>query len=314
LYVFIAGRKIIMKLPTIQKYEKINVVRDDVPFPFPSPNFSKIRGLELKMKQLEKEGIKDIAVQDTIMSRCGWGASYLAEQYGIKCYNFYSRRKNGIDFYRKMSESFGATTIPLMGTHQRIARQFAEQWLKKKGIKDYYFLPIGLSMPETIEEHIKLVDELPRYLFEGSLVVCVSSGTILSGLLAGIIKKGYHPEVYGVQAHSWKNREDAIGKKIGLSIKTKSLFGEYSQLVDWQVVDMGYEYLDFVKEAPPFPCDRYLDRKAWSYVLKFSESLKAPITFWNIGGEWNPDIGIGDGLRGDGFVTEEQIKDWLNRK
>jgi hypothetical protein len=48
-------------------------------------------------------------------------------------------------------------------------------------------------------------------------------------------------------------------------------------------------------------------------VLKFSEGLRTPITFWNIGGEWNPDTGIGDGLRGDGFVTEEQINDWLKR-
>jgi 1-aminocyclopropane-1-carboxylate deaminase/D-cysteine desulfhydrase-like pyridoxal-dependent ACC family enzyme len=304
-----------MKLPTIERYKvnekEIVVVRDDIPFPFPSPNFSKIRGLEIRMKKLADDGVKNIAVQDTIMSRCGWGASYLAEQHGIKCYNFYSRRKNGTDFYRKMSESFGATTIPLMGTHQRIARQMAEKWLKKKGIKDYHFLPIGLSMPETIEEHVKLIEELPRYLFEGTLIVCVSSGTILSGLLSGIIKKGYQPKVYGIQVHSWKNREQTISNKISLSNKTRNLFGDYKS-IDWQIIDMGYEYLDFVKEAPPFPCDRYLDRKAWSYVVKFSESLKTPIVFWNIGGEWNPDTGIGDGLRGDGHITEEQISLYLN--
>jgi len=122
-----------MLLPKIEVYDGIKVVREDALFPFPSPNFSKIRGIK---EHIEKIPEKNICILDTIMSRCGWGLSYVCRDMDKQVYNFYSQRKNGIDFYRKMSESFGAITIPIMGTHQRIAKGFAEKWLKENNISD----------------------------------------------------------------------------------------------------------------------------------------------------------------------------------
>ena len=298
-----------MKLPKIETYNDITIVRDDIPFPFPSPNFSKIRGIEEHVKKIVSP---NICILDTIMSRCGWGLSYVCRNLDKQVYNFYSRRKQGIDFYRKMSESFGAKTIPIMGTHQKIAKIFAEKWLKEQKINDYQFLPLGLAVQEKIDAHVDLVSKLPSHIFEGSLVCCVSSGTIFSGLLKGIRKLGYNTELYGVQAHSWKNREDTIKSKVKIS-RTRSLLGENVSYRGWQIIDLGYNYLDQVKESPPFPCDRYLDRKAWQFVERFSKKLKRPITFWNIGGEWSPDHGLEGNLRGDGTVTPEQIKEYFER-
>lgn len=309
-----------MILPPIETYEtrdglsEYYVVRDDIPFPFPSPNFSKIRGLETHMKMLNEMNIQNVAIQDTIISRCGWGTAYVAKKYGMKVYNFYSKRPNGADFYRKMSQSFGATTIPVMGTHQRIAVNLDKAWLKENKIDEYTFLPIGINLPETIDEHIKIIPKLPSKLFEGTVVVCVSSGTIISGILAGIKECNYTPDIKGVQIHNWKNREQLISDKVyestGNIIKkknnNKSLFGNYAYL-NFVVVDAGFTYHQTVNERPPFPCDQYLDRKAWHYIEQFHETLKKPITLWNIGGEWNPETGIGKNLRGDGSVTNAQI-------
>ncbi len=310
-----------MKLPKVESYKingkEIKVVRDDIPFPFPSPNFSKIRGLEVKMKQLAEDGINNVAVQDTIISRCGWGASYLAKKYGLKCYNFYSKRPQGLDFYRAMSKSFGAEVIPVDGTHQKIAKHYDEKWLKSHKINEYHFLPIGLSLPETITEHIKLISKLPSNLFEGTLVVCVSSGTIITGILAGLVKNNYSPDVKGVQIHNWSNRWKTICERVfnstGQYIRTnKSLLGH--KKLNFSIVDTGFTYNQIVEEPPPFPCDQYLDRKAWFFLNKFHNSMKEPITFWNIGGEWNPDTGIDNGLRGDGKVTQEKINKYIRIK
>lgn len=199
-----------------------------------------------------------------------------------------------------------------MGTHQRIAKILAERWLKENKIKDYQFLPPGLAVQEKIDAHVKLVSQLPSHLFDGSLVCCVSSGTIFSGLLKGIREAGYDTELYGVQAHNWKNRETTIKQKVKIS-NTRNLLGTNTQYRGWQIIDLGYNYLESVKESPPFPCDRYLDRKAWQFVDKFSKDLKTPITFWNIGGEWSPNHGIEESLRGDGKITLDQINDYFKR-
>lgn len=296
--------------PKVEKFKvedkEIYVVRDDLCSLFPGPNFSKIRGLHRKLEKLHKAGVKAVASQDTSISRCGWGVSALCQQFDLKHYNFYSQRKV-MNFYQRMSRSFGGVMIPIKGTFSSIMRKHGERWLAKNKV-EAEFLPIGLSLPETIEEHMRLVKQMQGDLFEGSLFMCVSSGTICAGVTAGIELCGYKPEIYGVMSSRFKNRKEKIIGKIrevypGLHRKFEKLF----------LVDAGYAYKEKETGWCPFPCDVYLDRKAWQFMLDGINDFPEPIVFWNIGGEWNPVKGLDKNLYGDGVVGEWDVKRYLRR-
>lgn len=299
-------------LPPIEKYKvrdrEVYVVRDDLTSKFPAPNNSKVRGLFLKLKKLRERGVKAVASQDTSISRIGWGVSWLANKFDMIHYNFYPAKKK-LNFYQKMSKYWGGILIPLRGTYANAFRAVAIKYMIRHNI-DAYFLPIGLSMPEAVEANAELVNMLPSDLFEGSLIISVSSGTICAGILYGIMLNGYKTEVYGVLASDFKKRDEKIRKLIWI---TASKLGKSVKLKNGilKIVDLGYKYKQKESLAPPFPCDLFLDRKAWKFLVDSVDKLKEPIVFWNVGGEWNPEKGLTKGLRGDGFVTEADIKKFL---
>lgn len=88
-----------------------------------------------------------------------------------------------------------------------------------------------------------------------------------------------------------------------------------SQIVPLRiVVDEVYSYSKSVDTPSPFPCDLYLDRKAWDWLVKNYTSINGKIVFWNIGGEWSPSDGLPNALRGDGIVTSEQVNEFLSMR
>ena len=296
--------------PIVEKHqvedEEIFVVRDDLCSLFPGPNFSKIRGVHKKLEQLREKGVKAVASQDTSISRCGWGVSFLAEQFDLKHYNFYPEKKE-MNFYQQMSKSFGGIMVPIYGTFSNAFRVMAKRWMTKNQV-EAEFLPIGLSIPETIQAHVDLIRYLPSEFFEGSVVVCVSSGTICAGIVAGLELWGLRPQVIGVMSSLFKNRKEKIIGKI------RESYPKLKGFDNLHLMDSGYKYkAKESKVSPPFPCDLYLDRKAWKYMVDHLEDLPKPVTFWNIGGEWNPVSGISQNLRGDGVVNKWDVKRYLTR-
>lgn len=277
------------------------VVRDDLMFPFPSPNFSKIRGLKVHFEKLHEQGVKIVASQDTIISRVGWGVAYFANQYDIKHYSFYP--VGHYDFYRKMTEYFGSILIPLRGNIAPIFKDKAKQWLKKHNIENYQYLPVGLRLYESKTEHMKMIENFDILDSGGSLITCISSGTIASGILAGVMENNFSINFVGVLVHPFKKRF----KKV--LMEASKLVGSYKK-PNWSfgVVDIGYKYNQKAKIKSPFPCDEYLDRKAFDYMIKNIENLPKPVIFWNIGGEWSPETGLNNDLKGDGFVTKNYLE------
>ena len=305
---------------------QIYVIRDDLTSPWPAPNNSKIRGVWRKLLDLKEQGVKNIASQDTRISRCGWGVSYVAKELDMKHYNFYPRQAKGkpLPFYQEMSKWLGADMIPLRGNRASIVKVHANQWLSKNDI-DAYYLPIGLSMPESTLENSASVQDIELDIFNGSLVACVSSGTILSGILHGLIERGDKTNVYGVLTSSFKKRENLILSKVKRAggnphavrmhnrPTLREAFGQEFKGVNLELIDLDYGYHQTIPEAPPFPCDLYLDRKAWKFIVDNIDQLEDPIVFWNVGGEWDPHVGLKEGYRGDGKVTMKQIEDAMKQ-
>lgn len=311
----VAGKFNDLTLPPIETYSvngyEFKVVRDDLPFPFPSPNFSKIRGIAEHFKKLHEAGVKTVASQDTIIARIGWGVGYFAKKYDMKHYGFYPEGHN--DFYRGMMQSFGSTAVPMMGTHQRIVKVFAEKWLEKNNVTDYTYLPIGLRLDESKYEHIKLVESLKGELDSGgTMVMVISSGTILSGLLAGIMENEIDINVKGVLVHNFKGRKQKIVNEARRMVSLNcSPLAARREKHTFEVINAGYEYNQKAKAKPTFPCDRFLDGKAFSWMIDNIDKLEPPIYFWNVGGEWSPNLGLGEDLIGDGVTSREQIIQYL---
>ena len=324
-----------MKLPPppLHMYKiqdrEVHVFDDGMCSPFPGPNNSKVRGVFRKLATLQEQGVTCVASQDTRISRCGWGVSFAAKQMDMKHYNFYPRQSLGVPlpFYQRMSQQLGAEIIPIRGNHSSIMRVQAQCYLNEHHI-DAYYLPVGLSMPESVLENSEVIqDEIARqqHLFGGSLIACVSSGTILSGLLLGLAEAKCNIKVYGVLASIFKYREDAMILKMRLaagkradvrfrypkwtSSTLSSTFGAGDERgVTAEIVDPGYDYHESIPDPPPFPCDMFLDRKAWEFLKSNLDRLADPIVFWNVGGEWDPIEGLKGNLRGDGLVTKGKVE------
>jgi len=307
---------------------EVFVFDDGLCSPFPGPNNSKVRGVFRKLAALREQGVTSVASQDTRISRCGWGVSFAAKQMGMKHYNFYPRQSLGVPlpFYQRMSQYLGAEVIPIRGNHSSVMHIQAQRYLNEHNI-DAYYLPVGLSMTESVLENSEVIqnEEATRAMFEGSLVACVSSGTILSGLLLGLAEARCNIRVYGVLASSFKHREDAMilkmrvaaGKRADVQFhypkRTSSTLGSTfggrdERGVTVEIVDPGYDYHESIQDPPPFPCDVYLDRKAWEFLKANLDRLADPIVFWNVGGEWDPIEGLKGDLRGDGLVTKEKVE------
>lgn len=295
-----------MKIPPIEKYKlldkEIHVVRDDLSWPFPHCNNAKMRGIEKHIEILHEQGVKVICNQDTRISRIGWGMSVICKEYDIKFYDFYPTGPKGVvPFYQKMVEYNGGIPVSIRGTRASAMKALAGKWLKANNISNYYYMPIGAALDTSVTELANLVGQLPSDLFQGSLVTCVSSGTITAGLTYGCHVHGLKPQIYGIQSSGFVGRQKKILDKIQDVTKDKI---EFPNL---HLVDEGWDYDEASNYPVPYPCDKYLDTKVWDFIEGKLDKLPEPITMFNVGGEWDPLKGLSTGLRGDGIATRADV-------
>lgn len=295
--------------PLIEEYQvnghRVFAVRDDLCSPFPGPNFSKIRGLYKHLLRKREDGIRTVMSQDTSISRCGWGVSFVAKELEMVHYNVYADRKI-INFYQRMSQRLGGVLIPVRGSFSGAMKSQGLKRLAEKKIKPDYVCPTGISVLETLEEHADLISRMDRSLLTGSIIVCVSSGTICAGILYGLSKHQLDARILGVMSSSYRSRHSKIVDLTGQAARRYNTPVYPGNLI---MIDAHYEYSKPVKVDVPFPCDLYLDRKAWDWLERNLDVLRPPIVFWNIGGEWDPRVGMkadlkGDGVHGKGYVEE----------
>ena len=161
-----------------------------------------------------------------------------------------------------------------MSIHASIAKKrFFETY------EDGIFLPAGLPLQGSIDEVSKQVKNLPTEVIGGSVVVCVGSGTMASGVLRGL--SDYWPyeyhDFYGILVHDKKNPYKMKKKLI-----EKSCLDPFVG-INITVLHHDYDYFDKETCNVPFPCCEYYDRKAYKWLIDNLHNLKKPILFWNIG-------------------------------
>lgn len=261
------------------------IKREDLACLPPGPPFAKIRGLYPRLSTLQKRGIKTVGYMETTVSMAGWGISYFCQQFGMRAIIFEPKYKDGKDHelqakHRSIWYRFGAEIIPLENPNRLSINFYKARKILSKNWKDSFMLPQGLPFEETIVDVSKqVITTIPSSLLGGTIVSSVGSGTMLSGVIRGLIDRGgYKTQTFGILV-SPKGAE-RMKKEI---MKKVNRFAPNNYPLT--IVDAGYQYTEEENYECPFPCSKYYDRKAWKWIVGNIEKLKPPILFWNIGGD-----------------------------
>jgi 1-aminocyclopropane-1-carboxylate deaminase/D-cysteine desulfhydrase-like pyridoxal-dependent ACC family enzyme len=274
----------------IELIEKgIYVKREDLTCPHPGPPFAKIRGLYRTLPDLDKQKVPAVGYMDTTISQAGWGISFLCEalKLKIKPVIYYPSYKDGVlrhnaELHIKKWKQFGADVHPIQASKLSIMRAMANQHLRLV-YPGAYMLPQGLPSQYTIEAVAEEVATVPAECLTGSIVISLGSGVMAAGVLKGLAQVGAAPTVYGVLVAP-KNRARMRAKVLQYAGLCEGGFFD-AMTAKLELVDIGYEYEDFVNLETPFPCNSYYDKKAWAFVCDKEQELEGPILFWNIGGD-----------------------------
>ncbi len=279
----------------------VHVKREDMACEPPGPPFSKVRGLISHLKQLQASGISHVAYMDTSISMGGWGVAYCASLLNMKASIFYPAYKDGLrhnqEFQINKWTEFGANIHPLDNPNMQSVNWYRARKILKGIDPRAVLLPLGLPFRETVEAVAEEFQTVPLPLLGGSIVCCAGSGTMLAGIIKGLLRVSLptypfehlypeyvYPAIYGILC-AQKSPE-----KMFANIKAKSTSWAgitYYILKRLQIIDAGYEYTQAETFPTRFPCNNYYDRKAWKWLYTNIEQLNEPILFWNIGGNGN---------------------------
>jgi 1-aminocyclopropane-1-carboxylate deaminase/D-cysteine desulfhydrase-like pyridoxal-dependent ACC family enzyme len=286
----------------------VYVKRLDLCSPFPGSNIAKTIGFYKYLLKVKERGIRNIGVVDTLISRSGWAISYLCEKLGLKCYEFYPKKRNQINFNQLMCKSFGAEIIPQ--TDARYSIRYARAKKHMSDIPNSYMIPYLNLVEENAIEIEKAVYQLLNQIRCNTIILSVGSGASLAGVVRGISQSDkMNIEVIGV----------LVDKNVNINMRMKKIqylisYFNFQRLPKIKLVNYGYNYVQPELTPTPFPCDIYYDRKAWKFLVDNIDKLKEPILFLNLGGEWDYQHGVKNGLRGDGIVSQNEINIFLKSR
>lgn len=273
----------------VEKYEvdgvPLWVKREDLCCIHPGPSFSKARGVYAHM-QSRPESV--IGVLDTFHSKAGWCVSWIGMELGKKVVNYWPKYKADdlnpdhpeydkphLRFQQSMAVGLGAELIPLKAGRSAILYHQAKRHLRDN-YPDSYLMPNALKLSESVTENAA---EAERTLWQmppgGTVVISISSGTVASGVMKGLVNKGD----YAFVLHMGYDRSETA---------VRNYINEMAgQQLEFELINEHYSYADRAPEKPkaPFPCNPYYDAKAYNWLNKpgVMRSLQQPVIFWNIG-------------------------------
>lgn len=259
--------------------EIIYVKREDLYGQDPMPPLAKLRGIRLVLDKLYKNGCRTVGVLDTRVSKSGWGVAAVRKfehpDMNLMLGFPVTKANNTYPIQHQKAAELGATVLPQQGTRQSIMYyRFKRLVEDNNGV----MLPHGLPFVETALSVAEQAAMVPKELIQGTIVLIVGTGTMLAGILIGLMEEK-NINIVGISAGKnptgqLNNIERIMniampfqGKATG-KIKLLNPIMEYNKECDCQC---------------PFPSHPNYDRKAWYWLTKHINELKKPVLFWNIG-------------------------------
>ncbi len=184
--------------------------------------------------------------------------------------------------WEREENEFDAELIPYKAGRSSVMMHSAKKYVSKQFGDAGHLLPLGLHLPESIVDTAEEVQAVDSELLTGTVVVCVGSGTLISGVMLGLIRRQQCPQVVGVTTH----HIDVVRKKKQIHERIEQQ-GELASLepvvIDLRLINTECQYSDEVDMSIPFPCNSQYDAKAWKWLVEHRGELEEPILFWNIG-------------------------------
>jgi len=260
----------------IEEHEGILVKREDLCCPLPGPSFSKMRGV---VAHIAGRPESVIGVLDTYHSKAGWAVSYACQQLGKQAVNFWPRYKadkpGGLcREQQEIASSMGAKMVSLRAGRSAILYHEASKLLRQTEGPGSYMMPNALKLDESVSENA--LEAALTTVEAATLVVSISSGTVASGVIKGLIQLDRYQNLEIVLHMGYTRSQEAVQAYIShhVGCRIRNLY----------YVDEGYSYSDEARGVDaPFPCNPFYDLKAWKWLRTAKSSLKHPILFWNIG-------------------------------
>lgn len=266
----------------IEKYKvgdvPVYVKREDLYGQEPMPPLAKLRGIRIVLHNAHNQGIKDIGVLDTRVSKSGQGVAAVIKEYypSMQLHLGYpvTKANRSVPVQHKIAEELGAKLYPCQATRQSIMwYRFRNEVHKLGGV----MLPHGLPFTETAGNVAEEAQTVPKAYLQGSLVLIVGTGTMLAGILAGLEILPHR--IVGISAGKARTTQLPLIRDILNALLPFQSF----RLGAVELLDplMPYEKQDLY--PCPFPSHPNYDRKAWHWMCEHIEELPKPILFWNIG-------------------------------
>ncbi len=258
--------------------ETVYVKREDLYGQDPMPPLAKLRGIRIVLDNLYKDGVRTVGVLDTRVSKSGQGVAavrkYEHPDMTLMLGYPVTKANQSMPSQHQKAGFLGARLYPQQATRQSIMYyKFKRIVEEQEGV----MLPHGLPFVETAKSVAKEAETVPEELLQGSLVLIVGTGTMLSGILMGL--KVLPKKIVGISA----------GKDVKGQLKTVNrIMNEAMPFVrrDTGTLRLLNAVMPYDKESItscPFPSHRNYDRKAWGWLKEHIGELPKPILFWNIG-------------------------------
>lgn len=271
----------------VEQVEGILVKREDLCALPPMPPLAKMRGVFAYIGRLAGEGVRQVGVLDTKVSKSGQGVAIIAEHFGLACNYYFPVVKRDLEWRtpeRVIAEQHGATLIPM--TAGRIGIVYA----RAKRLETGVMLPLGFPLYDTV---IETAAEVRHTLAEQPvdvLVMACGTGTILSGALLGLAQlhasgEAIPGQVYGITA----SMDTGKVKRRALEHLTRAAREGRTTLEDASAVlsrvRLHKEGDDYYTPypLPPFPGHPYYEGKAWAWLKRRLDCTGRRVMFWNIG-------------------------------
>jgi len=258
--------------------ETVYVKREDLYGQDPMPPLAKLRGIRIVLNRLYEQGCRTVGVLDTRVSKSGWGVAAVRkfEHPDMRLMLGFPITK-ALNFAPPQhieAQKLGAELYPCQGTRQSIMYYRFKRMVEEQG---GVMLPHGLPFVDTAISVAREAATVPKELLQGTLVLIVGTGTMLSGILLGI--DTLPKSIVGISAGKAPETQFRIINDI---LRQVAPFQPLkSSEVKLLRPIMPYDEED---DYPcPFPSHPNYDRKAWHWLCEHIDELKPPILMWNIG-------------------------------
>lgn len=254
----------------------VYVKREDLSTNPPMPPLAKMRGAyELAVKK-KKEGYKVLGHADTIFSKAGLGLAIICRELGLRCVVGYPQHKDAPTPPQHVeARNYGAELLPLKGGRVSINYYRTRNHVQALG---GYMYPWGVCCPESVLAVAVEALTVPDELLTGTLVMCVGSATMISGVLVGVETL---PNVIGISSGVTNHKQMRTIRQYIAAQANPSRVAELDHRLT--LVPPIMPYNDECAAPVPFPAHPNYDAKAWFWLTQHIHELKQPILFWNIG-------------------------------